>query len=68
MSPEIKNEKMAPDICTLIKLFPSFDTNENNQLYRFIRSCNSAFDLASLDQRPMLLVCFNNITGSGASD
>ncbi|XP_052747822.1 uncharacterized protein LOC128202226 [Galleria mellonella] len=66
---EIKNERMALDISTLLKLIPTFDTKENNQLYRFVRSCNSAFALASLEQESILLVyVLNNITGSGASD
>ncbi|XP_059047426.1 uncharacterized protein LOC131842878 [Achroia grisella] len=69
MSLEIKIEKMALDISTLLKLIPSFDTRENNQLYRFVRSCNSAFKLATSDQEPILLVyTLNNITGPGASD
>lgn len=79
---EIKNEtsvppnsqtpntsKMSLDIGTLLKLIPTFDTDQHQQVYRFIRSCDSAFKLATQDQRPVLLVyALNNITGSGAPD
>ncbi|KAI5636941.1 hypothetical protein NE865_10356 [Phthorimaea operculella] len=60
---------MALDISTLLKLIPPFDTNQPEQVYRFVRSCNSAFELAQKDQGQILLVyALNNITGSGASD
>lgn len=79
MSLEIKNEsvdsvlfnnsKMSIEINTLLKLVPCFDTNQNEQVYRFIRSCDSAFHLASTEQKSILLVyALNNITGVGAAD
>ncbi|XP_028158551.1 uncharacterized protein LOC114351505 [Ostrinia furnacalis] len=61
--------KMTLDISTLLKLIPAFDTDKNDQIYRFVRSCDSAFKLATEDQKAILLVyTLNNITGSGASD
>lgn len=57
------------DLNTLLKLIPDFDTDQNQQIYRFIRSCDSAFKLATPDQKTVLLVyALNRITGSGASD
>lgn len=61
--------KISLDIGTLLKLIPSFDTTQTNQVYRFIRSCDSAFNLASESQKSTLLVyVLNNIIGISASD
>lgn len=60
---------MSLEINTLLKLIPTFDTTQPQQIYRFIRSCESAFKLADKDQTHILLVyALNNITGSSASD
>lgn len=65
----IKNSKMSLDLNTLLKLVPTFDTTQPQQIYRYIRSCESAFKLADEDQKSILLVyCLNNITGAFASD
>lgn len=65
----IPSEAMSLDIGTLLKLIPHFDTEKNEQVYRFVRSCDSAFKLGSTEQAQILLVyALNNITGSGASD
>lgn len=64
-----KSENMSLDINTILKLVPCFDTNQNEQVYRFIRSCDSAFKLSSETQKSVLLIyALNNITGVGASD
>lgn len=60
---------MSLEINTLLKLIPTFDTTQPQQIYRFIRSCESAFKLANENQIHILLVyALNNITGSSASD
>lgn len=57
------------DLNTLLKLIPDFNTAESSQVYRFIRSCDSAFLLASITQQQLLLVyALNRITGPGSSD
>lgn len=54
---------------TLLKLIPDFDTAQPAQVYRYIRSCDSAFQLAAIHQRSILLTfALNKIIGSGASD
>lgn len=54
---------------TLLKLIPDFDTAEPAQVYRYIRSCDSAFKIASIPQQSILLTfALNKIIGSGASD
>lgn len=54
---------------TLLKLIPDFDTAQPAQVYRFIRSCDSAFEIASLQQRSILITfALNKIIGPGASD
>lgn len=53
----------------LVKLIPNFDTTNPQEVYKFIRSCNSAFELASEPQKPFILVyALNNITGPNAAD
>lgn len=60
---------MTVELNTLLKLIPVFDTKERDQVYRFIRSCDSAFKLASEEDTKIILVyALNNITGTGASD
>lgn len=57
------------DLGTLLKLIPDFDTSQNSQVYRFIRSCDSAFNLASVHQQTVLLTyALNKLTGPGSSD
>lgn len=57
------------DLNTLLKLIPDFDTLQSAQVYRFIRSCDSAFQLASTSQQIVLLTyALNKITGPGSSD
>lgn len=59
--------EIALDI--LLKLIPDLDTAQPAQVYRFIRSCDSAFEMASTDQKPVLLTfTLNKIIGPGASD
>lgn len=54
---------------TLIKLIPEFDTAQNLQVYRFIRSCNAAFQLASETDKTILLIyTLNKIVGPFAAD
>lgn len=63
------NNSIQLDLTTLLKLIPDFDTNYPEQIYRFIRSCDSAFSLSSPEQSPIILVyALNKITGTGASD
>ncbi|XP_069358177.1 uncharacterized protein [Maniola hyperantus] len=60
---------MPLEINTLLKLIPTFDTAESQQIYRFVRSCDSAFLLADAEKEQILLVyALNNITGTCASD
>lgn len=57
------------DIKTLLQLIPEFNTNQSNQIYRFVRSCDSAFKLASISQESILLIyALNKISGPGSSD
>lgn len=68
-SQTLETNTMALDFNTLLKLIPTFDTTHPQQVYRFIRSCDSAFSLACKDDQKILLVyALNNITGTGASD
>lgn len=54
---------------TLLQLIPDFDTNDVSQVYRYIRSCESAFNLAHISQQEILLVyALNKIIGPSASD
>lgn len=54
---------------TLLKLIPEFDTTKPNQVYRYVRSCDSAFNLAALSQSEILLTyALNRITGPLSSD
>lgn len=54
---------------TLLKLIPEFDTAQTTQVYRFVRSCDSAFSLSNDNQKDILLIyALNKITGSGSSD
>lgn len=56
-------------LTTLLQLIPDFDTNVNSQVYRFIRSCDSAFQLSSIVQKEILLIyALNKITGPASSD
>ncbi|CAH0732030.1 unnamed protein product, partial [Brenthis ino] len=61
---------MSLEINTLIKLIPTFDTSKTQEVYRFVRSCDSAFQLAAdVEKQQILLVyALNNITGVGAPD
>lgn len=60
---------MSLEINTLLQLIPTFDTNDHTQVYRFVRSCDAAFQLASEDKSKILLVyALNKISGVGASD
>lgn len=65
-----KNTQMPlVDLNTLLHLIPEFDTSQSSQIYRFIRSCDSAFTLAAPSQIQVLLIyALNKITGPGASD
>lgn len=54
---------------TLLQLIPEFDTNQPTQVYRFVRSGDSAFNLANPTQTDILLVyTLNKITGSSSPD
>lgn len=54
---------------TLLQLIPDFDTSQTSQVYRFVRSCDSAFKLATEIPKEILLTyALNKITGSGSSD
>lgn len=64
---DIKKHELS--LGCLQKLIPEFDTSQNAQVYRFIRSCDSAFQLAAVHQTTALLTCaINKITGPGSSD
>ncbi|XP_045777881.1 uncharacterized protein LOC123875868 [Maniola jurtina] len=68
-SPIHDTNTMSLEINTLLKLIPTFDTAETQQVYRFVRSCDSAFLLADAEKEQILLVyALNNITGTCASD
>lgn len=57
------------EINTLLRLIPDFNTLEPTQVYGFIRSCDSAFQLASNCQEIILLTyTLNSIKGPGSSD
>lgn len=63
----VRSEEIKLD--TLLKLIPDFDTAQPTQVYRFIRSCDSACQIALLHQQPILLTfVLNKIFGPGASD
>lgn len=72
MSLPIKAEnsvKMSLDLQTLTQLIPIFDTSCPEQIFRFVRSCDSAFSLVSEDKKGILLViALNKIIGQGSSD
>lgn len=54
---------------TLLQLIPEFDTNQATQVYRFVRSCDSAFNLANPSQTDILLIyALNKIIGTSSSD
>ncbi|CAK1545219.1 unnamed protein product [Leptosia nina] len=54
---------------TLLQLIPDFRTELNSEVYRFIRSCDSAFNLATIQQQELLLVyALNKITGPSSSE
>ncbi|KAL0870067.1 hypothetical protein ABMA27_006229 [Loxostege sticticalis] len=54
---------------TLLQLIPDFDTSQATQVYRYIRSCDSAFKLSSIPQQEILLIyVLNKITGPYSSD
>lgn len=56
-------------ISIILQLIPDFDTSHDNQIYRFIRSCDSAFQLATSSQKDILLIyTLNKITGANSSD
>ncbi|XP_013165999.1 PREDICTED: uncharacterized protein LOC106116653 [Papilio xuthus] len=56
-------------IGTLLQLIPDFDTKNNNDIYRYIRSCDAAFNLATITQQPTVLVfALNKITGPYSAD
>lgn len=64
---EINHNEMP--ITTLLKLIPEFDTSKSDQVYRFVRSCDAAFDLASDNQKVILLTyALNGVTGPLSSD
>lgn len=68
-TPTYDTNTMALEVNTLLKLIPTFNTAETQQVYRFVRSCDSAFRLANTEQEQILLVyALNNITGTSASD
>lgn len=64
------NSNMSLAINTLIKLIPTFDTSKTQEVYRFVRSCDSVFQLAiDVEKQQILLIyAFHNITGVGALD
>lgn len=56
-------------IATLLQLIPEFDTRQNNEIYRYIRSCDAAFNLASIAQENIILIyALNKITGAYSAD
>ncbi|XP_052749746.1 uncharacterized protein LOC128202073 [Galleria mellonella] len=71
-----QNIDVKPKFCeqnvplnTLLQLIPDFDTTQSGQVYKFIRSCDSAFKLASLEQEEILLIyALNKISGNTSSD
>lgn len=65
---EGKIEEHLP-LSTLLQLIPDFNTNDISQVYRYIRSCDSAFKLSTDTQCEILLVfALNKITGPFSSD
>ncbi|CAF4878042.1 unnamed protein product [Pieris macdunnoughi] len=62
--------KASPvNIQTLINLIPIFDTNNHDEIYGYIRSCDTVFKLSSPFERETLLTCaLNNIKGIAASE
>lgn len=68
-SKTIKSKVVEVDLTTLLKLIPEFDTIKSSDVYRFVRSCDAAFKLASTEQETILLTyALNKITGPGSSD
>lgn len=62
-------ESIAIPLNTLLQLIPEFDTAQPTQVYRFIRSCDSAFQLANTSQQTILITyALNKITGHNSSD
>lgn len=67
ISCESKNIEMP--LTTLLSLIPDFDTKDNNEVYRYIRSCDAAFNLANINQRHVILTyALNKITGPCSAD
>ncbi|XP_061704163.1 uncharacterized protein LOC133528252 [Cydia pomonella] len=70
-SPTTSNEANSETIPlnTLLRLIPDFDTAQPAQVYRFVRSCDSAFELANASQQPVILTyTLNRISGQNSSD
>ncbi|XP_063369305.1 uncharacterized protein LOC134657672 [Cydia amplana] len=71
VSPTTSNEAKSDEIPlnTLLRLIPEFDTAHPAQVYRFVRSCDSAFELANTSQQPVILTyALNKISGHNSSD
>lgn len=67
--PDLKPVATEISLDTLLKLIPDFETAQPAQVYRYIRSCDSAFELAAKQQQSILLTfALNKIIGPGASD
>lgn len=61
--------KPITELTILLQLIPDFDTSKNTEVYRFVRSCDAAFQLASTQQQQLLLIyALNKIKGPGSSD
>lgn len=66
---KVESKVVEVDLTTLLKLIPEFDTVKTSDVYRFVRSCDAAFKLASTVQETILLTyALNKITGPGSSD
>lgn len=70
-------DSMAPDNSTftelqsgrILQLIPDYNTDKSGEIYRFVRSCDAAFQLANAIQKNILLVyALNKISGTGAPD
>lgn len=63
------NTNMSLEINMLVKLIPTFDTTKTQEVYGFIRSCDTAFQFSNAENKPILLAyVLNNIKGTGAPD
>lgn len=63
----IQKEELG--IKDFMQLIPTFNTSNQGNVYRFIRSCDTIFSLASPQQCPILLTfALNKIDGPGTSD